>query len=549
MSFKFNLETHHHRPTITDPAHQLALAGLTAHGGIYKLMDPDYVKKRLAGKMLKEGLSADDVVNAAKALFFRLVDDAPYNLHAGLISYLTFPGKGKLATPVDGKGKDVNVSNANVPAFMTFVGQFIDHDLTQNMINLFDPQSGNDITDGASPLIDLDSVYTRSNALSNGDPDDIFDEEMKFILVEVKDSKGKVIGYDHNRDANAKAYIHDARNDENQMISQVHILVERLHNKLMDKHLAAAKKAKGADLFASEIATIFNKVQVEVIRNWQSFLWHQYLPKIVNPKALNWVVTRLLDERRHSELDQKPANGVLNMPHEFAISFRMGHSQLRDRYQVQANADEIFLFEPHDPTHQTDLTGSKHLVASHTIDWHYFGDAKKLPLSNDIDTQVTNRVFDLPESAIPDDDKLIGNLTQRNLIRSSQVDLSNAEFIYDSLHDMASIGPKLKPEQIEKDADSRRLFQLDNAGNYDECNDFRTPLWYYVLKEAEVLEKGAQLGPLGGRIVAGVIAAGIYFSDASFIRASRADKPCKWVSEITKSEKVSFQDIVEFVIG
>ena len=30
----------------------------------------------------------------------------------------------------------------------------------------------------------------------------------------------------------------------------------------------------------------------------------------------------------------------------------------------------------------------------------------------------------------------------------------------------------------------------------------RTPLWYYVLREAVVLNGGDQLGPVGGRIVA-----------------------------------------------
>ena len=30
----------------------------------------------------------------------------------------------------------------------------------------------------------------------------------------------------------------------------------------------------------------------------------------------------------------------------------------------------------------------------------------------------------------------------------------------------------------------------------------RTPLWYYVLREAAVLHNGDQLGPVGGRIVA-----------------------------------------------
>jgi hypothetical protein len=32
-----------------------------------------------------------------------------------------------------------------------------------------------------------------------------------------------------------------------------------------------------------------------------------------------------------------------------------------------------------------------------------------------------------------------------------------------------------------------------------------TPLWYYALKEAEVLESGLHLGPVGGRVVAEVL--------------------------------------------
>ena len=35
--------------------------------------------------------------------------------------------------------------------------------------------------------------------------------------------------------------------------------------------------------------------------------------------------------------------------------------------------------------------------------------------------------------------------------------------------------------------------------------DESTPLWYYVLKEAELMEGGQRLGPVGGRIVGEVI--------------------------------------------
>ena len=35
--------------------------------------------------------------------------------------------------------------------------------------------------------------------------------------------------------------------------------------------------------------------------------------------------------------------------------------------------------------------------------------------------------------------------------------------------------------------------------------DQSTPLWYYVLKEAELVADGLHLGPVGGRIVAEVL--------------------------------------------
>ena len=50
--------------------------------------------------------------------------------------------------------------------------------------------------------------------------------------------------------------------------------------------------------------------------------------------------------------------------------------------------------------------------------------------------------------------------------------------------------PVLTPEQMPELAE----LHLQNA----------TPLWYYILKEAEVLESGEHLGPVGGRIVSEV---------------------------------------------
>lgn len=46
----------------------------------------------------------------------------------------------------------------------------------------------------------------------------------------------------------------------------------------------------------------------------------------------------------------------------------------------------------------------------------------------------------------------------------------------------------------------------------------RTPLWFYVLREADVVTGGEHLGPVGGRIVAEVIAGLIEGDAQSYVR-------------------------------
>jgi hypothetical protein len=84
------------------------------------------------------------------------------------------------------------------------------------------------------------------------------------------------------------------------------------------------------------------------------------------------------------------------------------------------------------------------------------------------------------------------NLAVRNLLRSLQLGLPSGQEVARAI----GIDP-LEDEDlftgIEIGADPRDDF----AGH--------APLWFYVLKEAEILAGGAHLGPVGGRIVAEVL--------------------------------------------
>jgi hypothetical protein len=194
---------------------------------------------------------------------------------------------------------------------------------------VIDPE-GDKVEDVASPYIDLDSVYGQRSKLSKR-PDAIFDGH-KFkhdMSTNVRDLPRSAVA-DGAEFVNVPA-IFDARNDENQMILQIHILMERLHNKFIDT---------GSD---------FDTARRNTILNWQSFLIHEYLPALLLPKTLAELRT-IVDSGNFNQLrvaKQSPkGTWYIQMPHEFSIGFRMGHSQLRPAYKVQSASGPVTLFDP-----------------------------------------------------------------------------------------------------------------------------------------------------------------------------------------------------------
>lgn len=55
--------------------------------------------------------------------------------------------------------------------------------------------------------------------------------------------------------------------------------------------------------------------------------------------------------------------------------------------------------------------------------------------------------------------------------------------------------------------------------------DRSTPLWYYILKEAEVFENGEQMGPVGGRIVGEVFIGLLKADKDSYLTVNRNWRP------------------------
>ena len=133
------------------------LTGLMHHGGLYTLMNSDMMTARLTPMFAQAGQSmsaAEDFVGSlgtAIASFFQhLQRTSFYVLDSSLISLLSFPGLNAAGNAVLGvtyttdqvPPQPAGLESTTIPAAFTFIGQFIDHDLTMNAVDLFTDQTG-----------------------------------------------------------------------------------------------------------------------------------------------------------------------------------------------------------------------------------------------------------------------------------------------------------------------------------------------------------------------------------------------------------------------
>jgi hypothetical protein len=534
----------------------MALTGFVGHGGLTSMLDDDAVATRrssLVAARLALGLpdfdqdggldAALELLRQQATFFFRhLVGEPygmrkPYTIHSNLISAITFPYEGLVHTPPDEERRHPRRGDSvHVPAAFTFVGQFIDHDLTANGMDLFTDQAGQ-VVDIASPLIDLDSVYgPRAADITSPqglDTRELFDVQGRFFLV-----GGNGVPVDVPRRTQGamkgQAFIADKRNDENLMILQIHLLLMKLHNRLINEH-----------------GMSFSEAHRHTVYTWQSIVLNDYLPKIVGGNLVQLkseaIKTQDYSNVRHRPWPKQAGGEDVFMPHEFAIGFRFGHSQLRPSYRVNAGP-AIALFNNRQVARADggfeDLRGNQKVTAANEIEWGFFlvgtGSPPTAQKSKLIDQQVTSVVFDLPESAIPDKIIEVANLTQRNLIRSSRIGLCAGE----DLAELYGFKP-LDSREVEPN--------LALHGLYEQDGGFRTPLWYYVLREAELLGRDGQLGPAAGNLVAEVLIGGVYYNrpltsqDGTVVDALAL--PDDFVSKVNGQHAVRLYELASYVSG
>jgi hypothetical protein len=400
-----------------------------------------------------------------------------------------------------------DLDNPRIPAGFTFLGQFIDHDMTLDRTPLADAQADPlALTNFDTPLFDLGSLYGRGPA---GDPD-LYEADRTRMRI-VRNANGVD---DLPRRAGGSAIVGDARNDENLIVAQLHLAFAKFHNRTLSTGLATSL------------------AEAQRLTRWH-FQWliiHDFLDKIAGPE----VVGRFLDNKGKVKREfYKPKNPHRPMmPIEYSVAaYRFGHSMVRAGYLMNTrttppSAAAIFGQEG------GDLRGNRPLPARLEIDWWHFFDVPGKPApprnaARRIDGKLSLPLFNMPATVVNDGTP---SLAERNLLRGKRLGLPAGQDVATRM----GITP-LTNEQLG-------LPDPANPGWQDKA-----PLWFYVLKEAELTHAGERLGPVGGRIVTEVILGILEADKNGYLKVNPGFRPVAPIAPATGQFRTG--DFLKFALN
>src|SRR3954453_15044417 len=435
---------------------------------------------------------------------------------------------GPLRTKLAAKMGAGGGGESKIPAGFTYLGQFLDHDLTfdKTTVMLGTKITPAQLLQGRSPSLDLDSLY----GAGPGDP-----ESAKFYEadgIHLKTGKtvaappfGVMDGFDLPRGAGSgaahkrRAVIPDKRNDENLAVAQTHAAMIRFHNRVVDTLPASVPAAQG-----------FATARELVTKHYQWMVRTDYLPRIAAKAVVDDVFKH---GRKAFEVGAAPPR-VPTIPIEFsAAAFRLGHSMVRRAYNWNRVFDDgggtldfLFLFS----STSGDLGGGARLPSNWIADFRRLYDFNEIPVKKlvvppkrfnhamRIDTRLVVPLRNLPTGsfggpAVAFDDPR-ANLAFRNLTRARMLTLATGQQMATFLKGKGVTLTALTQAQIRDGKGGAKLDGLTAAQRTALLKN--TPLWFYVLREAEL--NGGRLNGVGARIVAETFHRAIQGSDFSIVR-------------------------------
>lgn len=398
-----------------------------------------------------------------------------------------------------------------IPAGYTYFGQFVDHDVTFDVSSSIDiATDANTIHNLRSPSLDLDSMYGRGPAM---DPF-LYDFPTAGPTTAIKMKLGintpigpggpggtagfsgmvmqtdfdvpRIIGPAHT------AIIGDPRNDENLIVVQFHQTMLRFHNAVVDMLILAGFPGDN-----------FVEAKKIVTYHYQWAVVNDFLKRICGAPAVNQALSGV----------SAAVGSSFRMPVEFAVAaYRFGHSMIRDFYwlsfvQPFAQLPQVFAFnrDPNLP-----------VFSNWVVDFNAFFDTGVfVPVNNK--AKKIDSVMAVGLENLPGFSGLMAVLATRNLRRGLALGLPSGQ----AMARWFGIAP-MTAAQLTGGLPANEVAVLNsNAGVLLK----KTPLWYYVLREAMVLRNGDQLGSVGARIVADTFVRILKRDGDSYLRATGGFTP------------------------
>lgn len=593
---------------VNEPKQGKYIVSALRHGGHYDLDTSDHAKwltKTQEG--MTQAVARQDVVEEMTEFNYLFADLTrnpdkllPADDPATVVNALKALGDAMVEDPAPADDPLQSTGNSIIPPAYTYWGQFVDHDLTANTdrsavvgdivnqhLQPLDPDVViRDLKNLRNPRLNLDSVYADGPMLTTARPAAAgFYKGIRFILGQnaVRSSNpgipvdpnvppvndlnrdvprigplldDKIIARDEippaikgSKNERSRAFIGDARNDENLIISQLHLAFLRFHNNVVDW-------VKVHEERTVEDAQLFERARDLVRWHYQWLTIHDFLKTI----TLAGIVDETLFDGPKLYAKRE---GQLYMPLEHSVAaYRFGHSMVRGAYDFNRNFgrdfenpalkgrvldnspfDLLFQFTGNG-TPEPFLGQAEVLPSSWIIEWDRFvdrGSPFRDHFARKIDTRLAPPLRDMVnegnDTSLPEHIRqILKRLARRNLLRGYLLSIPTGQAIAEKIGARPLSADELRPSNHPALAKA-----LEDGGFLE-----RTPLWYYVLREAEVRANGNSLAEVGSQIICDTIIGLVVNDPRSYLNQPGGWDPSKGVRLMNGDPIVTIAGLLRF---